>query len=91
MDNRWSEDMQIQIQVEPEIEARLARAAAIRHMGLTQFVTQSALREADAVIEQAEALRVSHRDFTRILDLLENSPIPNIRLKNAIASLPETL
>jgi len=47
--------------------------------------------EADTIIEQAEAIRVSTQDFTRILDLLEHPPLPNDKLKAAIEALPETL
>lgn len=81
----------LQIRVTPEVKARLARAAAIENMDLTQFVTGTALREADAVIERAESVRVSTRDFARILALLEDPPAPNARLKAAIESVPETL
>jgi uncharacterized protein (DUF1778 family) len=77
--------------VTPEHKARIARAAAIKQMDLTQFVTGAALREAETVITEAEAVRVSARDFTRILELLENPPAPNARLQAAIAALPDTL
>jgi len=72
-------------------KARLVRAAALCNTDLTNFVTQSALREADAVIEAAEAIKVSERDYMRILDLLENPPKPNAKLRSAIAALPKTL
>lgn len=49
-------------------------AAALRHADLTRFVTQSALREADAVIAEADVVKASDRDFARILDLLDNPP-----------------
>jgi len=81
----------MQIRVTPAVKARIARAAAIQNMDLTQFVTGSALREADEVIEQAESIRVSTRDFTHILELIENPPAPNAKLKAAISSLPDTL
>lgn len=81
----------LQIRVTPAVKARIARAAAIQNMDLTQFVTGSAMREADEVIERAESIRVSARDFTRIIDLIENPPAPNANLKRAIASLPDTL
>lgn len=81
----------MQIRIAPDVKARLSRAAAISNMDLTRFVTESALREADAVIEQAESTEVSPRDFTRILDLLDDPPAPNARLRKAISSLPDTL
>ena len=72
-------------------KARIVRAAAIRNVDLTQFVTQSALREADAVIEQEAVLATSARDFERILALLEHPPTANARLRSAIDALPDDL
>ena len=79
------------LRVRPEVKARLVRAAALRNTDLTNFVTQSALREAEAVIHEAEVIKVSERDYMRILELLENPPKPNAKLKAAIAALPATL
>lgn len=81
----------VQLRMTTAHKARIVRAAAIRNVDLTQFVTQSALREADAVIEQAEAIEISERDAARILDLLEHPPSPNAKLRAAIAALPDTL
>jgi uncharacterized protein (DUF1778 family) len=72
----------------PDVKARLVRAAALRNTDLTSFVTQSALREAEAVIHAAELVQVSERDFTRIMDLLENPPAPNAKLRAAAQALP---
>lgn len=79
------------LRVSAETKAILVRAAALRNTDLTNFVTQTALREAEAVIEAAEVLRLSARDHARVLQLLENPPKPNARLRAAIAALPETL
>jgi uncharacterized protein (DUF1778 family) len=74
------------LRVRPEVKARLMRAAALRQTNLTDFVTQAAAREADAVIEQAHRIHVSERDAMRILDLLDNPPPPNERLRAAAAA-----
>jgi uncharacterized protein (DUF1778 family) len=79
------------IRVKPEVKARLLRAAALRHTDLTSFVTQSALREAETVIAESDAIKVSERDFNRILELLDNPPKPNAKLRAAAAALPKTL
>ncbi|MEZ4532159.1 MAG: DUF1778 domain-containing protein [Thermomicrobiales bacterium] len=81
----------LQIRVSPDHKARISRAAAIQGMDLTQFVTQSALREANAVIEKEERITVSERDFALIMELLENPPEPNEKLKAAFAALPDSL
>jgi len=79
------------IRVKPEVKARLMRAAALRHTDLTSFVTQSALRAAETVITEADAIKVSERNFTRILELLDNPPKPNAKLRAAAEALPKTL
>lgn len=71
------------LRVKPEVKARLVRAAALRHTDLTDFVTRTALRE-------AEQVKLSARDSLLVLDLLENPPAPNARLRAAIAALPST-
>jgi uncharacterized protein (DUF1778 family) len=76
------------LRIKPEIKSRLLRAAALRHTDLTDFVTQTALREADTVIREAEQLKLSVRDGLTVLKLLENPPAPNDRLRAAIAALP---
>lgn len=75
--------------VKPEVKARLVRAAALRHTDLTEFVTRTALREAEAVIEAAEHIKLSERDSLLVLDLLENPPAPNANLRAAIAAMPK--
>lgn len=79
------------LRVRPEVKARLVRAAALRNTDLTSFVTETALREADSVIAQAETIRLSERDYKRVLELLENPPKPNAKLRAAIAALPDTI
>jgi uncharacterized protein (DUF1778 family) len=82
-------NQRLQIRMSPAKKARIARAAAIQQVDLTQFVTDSALREADAVIEREERLIVSEQEFKRLLELLENPPPLNAKMKAAIASLAE--
>lgn len=79
------------LRIAASAKSRLLRAALLRNTDLTSFVTQSALREADAVIAEAEGVKVSEQDHLRILALLENPPKPNPRLRAAIAALPDTL
>ena len=87
--NENSERMSLRVPAADK--AKLVRAAALRNTDLTNFVTQSALREAEAVIEEAETIKVSERDHLRILELLENPPKPNAKLRAAIAGLPDSL
>jgi uncharacterized protein (DUF1778 family) len=73
----------IELRVKPDEKAILARAAALEHMDLTGFILSKLLPEARAVIERAERVVLSGRDSLKVLDLLENPPRPNARLKRA--------
>jgi len=76
------------LRLKSEQKARLIRAAALQQTDLTHFILQLALREADAVIARAEQIQLSERDSLRVLDLLENPPAPNAKLRAAAAALP---
>ena len=79
------------LRVKSDQKARLMRAASLRHTDLTDFVLQLALREADAVIAEAERVEVSERDYMRIMGLLENPPAPNAKLQAAATALPRSV
>jgi uncharacterized protein (DUF1778 family) len=85
------DNKRMNLRVTLETKAKLLRAAALRNTDLTNFVTQTALREAEAVIEAEEVVRLTARDHVRVLELLENPPRPNAKLRAAIAALPDTL
>ncbi len=83
------DNKRMNLRVSPEQKATLVRAAALRHTDLTDFVLQPALREAKTVIAEAERIVLSERDSVAVLRMLENPPVPNAKLRKAIAALPK--
>jgi uncharacterized protein (DUF1778 family) len=75
------------MRVRADEKAMLLRAAALENTDLTDFVLQHALRGAKAVIEEAEHISLSERDSLRVLDVLENPPRPNAKLRAAARAL----
>ena len=67
-----------------DVYETLCRAARLTGATVNQFLVQSALKEAHAVIEREDIIRLSARDWNWLLDLLENPPKPNAKLKAAI-------
>ncbi len=67
-----------------EVYETLCRAAELSGATVNQFLVQSALKEAQAVIEREEIIRLSSRDWNWLLDLVDNPPKPNSKLKAAI-------
>jgi uncharacterized protein (DUF1778 family) len=84
-----NDNKRMQLRIQPEQKAMLMRAAALRETTLTNFIFQIAMREAKTVIEEAERIRLSERDCLLVLDLLENPPAPNAKLRGAIAAMPK--
>ena len=72
-------------------KALLLRAVALQHTDLTEFVLRHASRAAKDIIENVEHLQLSEQDSLRVLDLLENPPLPNARLLAAAQALPPTV
>lgn len=67
-----------------EVYQLLNRAATLTGATINQFLVQSALKEAHAVIERDEVLRLSAKDWGMVLKLLDAPPKPNARLKAAV-------
>lgn len=85
------DNQRMNLRVPPEVKSRLARAASLNHLDLTSFVTQAALREADAVIAAAEKIKLSEDSYLRVLSLLENPPEPNEQLLAAAKAMPKSV
>jgi uncharacterized protein (DUF1778 family) len=83
------DNSRMSLRVGAKEKAMLLRAAALKHTDLTDFVLQQALRAAKTVIGEAEHVRLSERDSLRVLDLLENPPKPNAKLRAAARALPK--
>jgi uncharacterized protein (DUF1778 family) len=83
------DNSRMSLRIRAEEKALLLRAVALNHTDLTDFVVRHARRAAQAVIDEADRVRLSKRDSLRVLDLLENPPAPNARLRAAARALPK--
>lgn len=82
------DNSRLSIRIRAEEKTLLLRAVSLKHTGLTDFVIRHALLAAKSVIEEADHVHLSERDSLRVLDLLENPPAPNARLRAAARALP---
>jgi uncharacterized protein (DUF1778 family) len=74
--------------IRPEDKRTIMRAAALRHMDLSEFVVTSSLAATQEVIAHEERIQLSERDSLRVLELLENPPKPTERMLAALRALP---
>ncbi len=76
-------DNRITARISPAVRERLESAAALSGATLNQFVVQAALKEANKILEEERAIVLSERDADMVFGLLENPPMPNVRLQEA--------
>lgn len=84
MEHATAKQDRIGARVPHEVYQTLCRAAELSGATVNQFLVQSALKEAQAVIEREEVIRLSPRDWNWLLDLLENPSQPNAKLQAAM-------
>lgn len=70
--------------VSHDVYQTLVRAADLTGATVNQFLVQSALKEAQAVIEREHVIRLSRADWNWMLELLDSPPEPNEKLKAAM-------
>ncbi|MBS0265102.1 MAG: DUF1778 domain-containing protein [Planctomycetes bacterium] len=81
----------IALRVRPADKAVIMRAVALAETDMTSFVLRSALREAEAIIEEHERIQLTKRDSRLVMELLENPPPANAKLRKAARALPKRL
>nr|VFJ67345.1 MAG: Uncharacterized conserved protein, DUF1778 family [Candidatus Kentron sp. FW] len=84
MTTMTSERVRITTRVPARVQDTLEIAAAMLGATVNQFMIQSALREAERIIEREQMIRLSARDAERFFQALENPAPPNTRLKTAL-------
>lgn len=72
-----------------EEKSLLMRAAALQHTNLTEFVIRNVVSVARNIIDENERLGLTERDSLRVLELLDNPPLPNEKLMAAAFALPK--
>lgn len=83
------ENSRVALRIRPADKAVLMRAVAFAQMDMTDFVLRAALREARSVIDEHERVKLTRRDSLLVMELLENPPSPNAKLRKAARALPE--
>ena len=72
----------------PADKAVTMRAVALAQTDITSFILRAVLKEAQAVIAEHERLKLSRRDSLLVMELLENPPRANAKLRKAARTMP---
>ena len=91
--NTFTEDLPVEegkarlsARVPAHIKEAIKLAAELSGATENQFLVQAAYGAAQQIIEQERVVRLSKADSVAFLDMLDNPPSPNQKLKSAIAA-----
>ena len=77
------------LRVRPTDKATIMRAVALSQTDMTTFILRTVPREAQSVIEEHERVKLTQRDTRLVMELLENPPASNAKLRKAARALPD--
>jgi uncharacterized protein (DUF1778 family) len=83
------DNQRLALRLKPADKALIVRAVALAQTDMTSFILRTVLQEAQAVIDEHERLKLSRRDSVRVMELLENPPPANAKLRKAARAMPE--
>lgn len=83
------DNSRVALRIRATDKAVIMRAVAMAQTDMTDFILRAALREAQSVIEEHERVKLTRRDSLLVLNLLEDSPAPNAKLRKAARAMPE--
>lgn len=73
----------IATRVTPEQKTLIAEAAAVSGRSLTEFMVESAQRDARRILEESRVIRLAAEHQARLVEALLNPPEPNEALRAA--------
>ena len=79
----------ITIRLDREAKLTIARAAALRHQSVSDFILSVTLERCQEGIERANAMPLNEHESERFLAALENPPAPSPNLRKAAETYQE--
>ncbi len=79
-------EARLSARVPVHVKETIKLAADLSGATETQFMAQAAYRAARQIIEQERVVRLSKSDTIAFLDMLDNPPTPNKKLRSAMAT-----
>ncbi len=84
-----NDNQRLALRLKAADKAVIMRAVALAKTDMTSFILRTVLQEAQAVIDEHERLKLSQRDSLLVMELLENPPPANAKLRKAARAMPE--
>lgn len=84
-------DTRLVARVSEDVQSTIYKAAAYSGATVTQFLVESALDKAKAVIDEVETIQLSEKATAHMMALINNPPEPNDYLKKAKANYEKSI
>lgn len=84
IEEQTSSSARLNFRLPSEIKERIETAALVSGLTVTDFAITALATTAEKVLEKHQTRTLSNRDRDRFLEMLENPPEPNEKLKNAV-------
>lgn len=86
-----NKDTRLVARVSEDIQSTIYKAAAYSGATVSQFLVESALDRAKAVINEVENIQLSQKASEHMMTLINNPPQPNAYLKKAKANYDQNI
>lgn len=73
----------LQIRVDKKTKEKIEQAASYENKTISDFVLENIVPVAEKVIVEHTTIKVSSRDWNKLMEALENPPVANEALKQA--------
>jgi uncharacterized protein (DUF1778 family) len=84
-----NDNNRLALRVRAADKATIMRAVALAQTDMTTFILRTVLREAQSVIEEHDRVKLTERDSRLVMEMLENPPAANAKLRKAARAMPE--
>jgi uncharacterized protein (DUF1778 family) len=81
---KMSATERLEVRIDPEDKALLAKAAVLEGVKLSTFVVGPALERARRLVRESEQILTTERGFQNLLEALDNPPEPTPALRAAM-------
>ena len=89
--NAIAKEDRLSIRIPRDIKEKLMRAATISGVTLGDFVIANTAQAAANVIQSHQLLELSARDYDRLMEALDNAPMPNSALLKAAGDYKQAI
>jgi uncharacterized protein (DUF1778 family) len=67
----------LSVRIPIDVKNSLLRAATLRGLTLSDFIVSNMISVAETVIQEHQVIKVSDRDYARLMEAIDNPPKPN--------------